>query len=60
MKTMPSTKHIIKQIENHKLGIAKHRDALRNLLEDARDVLDSTDDALEDIEIVIDKLSQYV
>jgi uncharacterized coiled-coil protein SlyX len=49
-----------KAIEFHKCEIAKHRDALRDLLEDAAAVEGSATDAIEYMESAVDKLSEYV
>jgi hypothetical protein len=49
-----------KVIEFHKAEIAKHRDALRDILEDAEAVADSSTDAIDYLESAVDCLSQYV
>lgn len=57
-RKLPSS--IIKDIEKHKAAIAMHRDALRNIQIDIETILDSTDSAVQDLEVAIDTLSQYV
>lgn len=49
-----------KIVEFHKSEIAKHRDALREILEDAEAVCDSSNDAVDLLEGAIDRLSEYV
>lgn len=49
-----------KAVEMHKTEIAKHRDALRDLMEDMEAVVDSSSNAVELMEGAIDRLSEYV
>lgn len=49
---------LAKSIERHKDAIAKHRDALRVLIEDAATVEDSCTDAIESLGYAVDILSQ--
>jgi ElaB/YqjD/DUF883 family membrane-anchored ribosome-binding protein len=50
----------IKRIEREKNAIAKARDNLREIVDDAEAVLDSSWDAADDLQRVIDSLSQYL
>ena len=49
-----------KAVEYHKAEIGKHRDALRELLEDMEAVVDSSDRGIEYMEAAVDALSEYV
>lgn len=49
-----------KSIERHKNAIAKHRDALRVLIEDAETIEASCTDAVENLDYAVDILSQYL
>jgi hypothetical protein len=49
-----------KAINVHKKEIGKHRDALRDLLDDANAVLESSSDAIEDLQRATDRLSEYL
>lgn len=51
---------MIKKIELHKDAIAKHRDALRDICADLKSVLQSTDTAVEELELAIQTLSEYL
>lgn len=53
-------KALLAKIKYHKDKIAAHRDALREIMEDVEAVVDSTDDAVQQIEYGIETLSQYV
>ena len=60
MNKRMSIKGLKKAIEHHKREIAKHRDALRELISDAEAVADSCGDAVESLDSAVDTLSQYV
>jgi hypothetical protein len=49
-----------KAVEFHKEEIGKHRDALRDLLEDMESVVDASDRGIEHMEAAVDALSEYV
>lgn len=49
---------ILREVNRHKAAIAKHRDALRDLIEDAEAVSESCDDAVRSLESAADALSQ--
>lgn len=51
---------MVKKIEAHKAGIAKHRDELRDLLGDIEAICDDGDEAVNDLERTIDTLSKYL
>lgn len=51
---------LARQIEFHKTEIGKHRDALRDLINDAESVAGTCADAVESLEHAVDTLSQYV
>jgi len=54
------TKTIIDKIKYHKNEIAKHRDALRALLDETNSITDSCDDAIASLEYALDSLSEYL
>lgn len=49
-----------KTVEYHCEQIAKHRDALQELIEDATEVVSSTDEGLAEIESGISRISECV
>lgn len=51
---------LARKIEQHKRAIAKHRDALRDLIHDAEAVIESADRANEALQTAVDALSEYV
>lgn len=51
---------IVRQINMHKRAIAKHRDALRELVDDAQTVADCCEEAVTNLEAAADTLSQYL
>ncbi len=55
-----STEDLIIQIQKHKDGIAQHRDALRVIAEDLEAIDYSASAAVDELESVVDILSQYV
>jgi ABC-type transporter Mla subunit MlaD len=57
MKTKSS---LVREINAAKKRIAKERDRLRELLEDANSILQTTDEAVDALEAAVDSLSQYV
>lgn len=60
-KTVAATmKALGKAIEVHKKAIASHRDALRELLDDAEAVCEASSDALESMDYAVQRLSEYV
>lgn len=59
-KKMRSRRSLAAEISYHKKEIAKHRDALRGLIEDATAVVDCCDDAKNALEDAINVLSQYL
>lgn len=62
MKTVPKTipDDLVEKLEHHTNEIAIHRDALREIYEGLGDVLESVDAGLQDIEVGIETLSQYL
>lgn len=46
------------KVERHIEGIAKHRDALREILGDIEEHINSSSDAVELLEEAVDKLSE--
>lgn len=55
-----STKQLVTALEREKARLAKVRDALRDIEEDAQTQREAVDDALESLTYAIDKLSEYV
>lgn len=58
--TSGQIKKIVKQIERHKAGLVKHRDALRDLVGELEALGDTSSDAVDNLEYAIEALSQYV
>jgi hypothetical protein len=56
----PSKGDIVRAIRKHREAIAKHRDALRRLHSDLTDILESTDEGVQELDIALDKLSEYL
>lgn len=53
-------KQLLKKIEQSKLQIAKERDLLRELIDEANGIYDHCESAIEDLERAADTLSQYL
>lgn len=53
-------KTLTRQIEAHKARIAKERDKLRDLIDDACVILDSCQEAEDCLVNAVDSLSQYL
>ena len=51
---------LIRQIKKHKDSIARHRDALRDILDDLESVSGSASDGVQKLESAIDTLSEYL
>jgi hypothetical protein len=51
---------LLRQIEAVKNKMAANRDEMRELLEDAQAVFDASDEAVENLECAIDRLSEYL
>jgi hypothetical protein len=51
---------IVKQIERHKAGIAKHRDELREIMNQIDELESIAEDAVQSIEYAIDRLSEQL
>jgi uncharacterized coiled-coil protein SlyX len=51
---------ILAAITRHKVAIAKHRDELRDILEELEAVVESSDNGIRELECAIDTLSQQV
>lgn len=47
---MQNKNKIIKKIKMHKNAIAKHRDALRELISEVHDIIENSDEAVVDLE----------
>lgn len=62
MKTITKRKKrsILLSITRHKTAIAKHRDELRYIMDDLEAIDGSMNEAVEQLESVIDTMSQYV
>lgn len=59
-KETDETQELVKKINFHKEEIAKHRDALREALEElGGNVAQSADYAIDELESAIDHLSQH-
>jgi ABC-type transporter Mla subunit MlaD len=56
----PSLKITLARIERHKAAIGKHRDALRDILDDLQGVVDAADDGFESLNYAIEKLSELL
>lgn len=54
------TKALIEKIDGHKKQIAKHRDALREILDEVESVEQSSTEGIEDLDSAIEKLSQFL
>ena len=57
MKNIRQVKLAFEKAKNH---IAKERDKLRTMLEEAEEICESCDTAIEDLEHAIETLSQYL
>ena len=57
---MKTNKSMFARIERAKKAIAKQRDELRSIIEDAETIAESCDEALEALESATDTLSQYL
>ena len=53
-------KSILRDIERTKAAIAKQRDELRGLLDEANDVLQCCGDALDSLDYAVDALSRLL
>lgn len=51
---------IIARMKSHLAGIKKHRDGLRDLQEEIEDYQGWADQCFDELEIAIDKMSEYV
>jgi hypothetical protein len=58
--TAAQLKTLKKVVKYHADGIAKHRDALRDILTDASELADCCEQANEMLECAVDHLSQLV
>ncbi len=54
------TSAIARKIKHHQKAIAKHRDALRELIADAEEVAETCDEAIDHLEGAVNTLSQYL
>lgn len=57
---MATIRTLVKQLKAVKKALAKDRDRLRQIVEEAEELLEGKEDALDDLQRVIDYLSQYV
>ena len=57
---MKQIEEVVAQLTASKAVIAKERDKLRDLLDEAEQILISTEDADQGLETAIDSLSQYL
>jgi hypothetical protein len=53
-----TAKKLAKEIERHKKAIGIHRDALRDLVADAEEIINDSHDAVDALEQAIDVLSR--
>lgn len=51
---------IVRKIERHKIAIGKHRDALREIIEDVEAVSEECDGATDNLEQAVEALSRYL
>lgn len=51
---------VISKIERHKAAIGKHRDALREILDDLEEIEDCARDATESLNYAIQRLSEQL
>ncbi len=58
MKKLP--RNLVARIKRHKDAIAKHRDALRDIMDDVEAVVDSSSEGIQLLEAAVDSLSAYV
>jgi len=57
---MKQIEEVVAQLAASKAGISRERDKLRDLLDEAKQILISTEDADQGLETAIDSLSQYL
>lgn len=57
--TKRQTASIVKKIKMHQAALAKHRDALRDLVEEVEGIVDTSTDAIDNLQYAVDALSQY-
>jgi hypothetical protein len=60
MARKPSMKSMIAKLERYKRELAKTRDALRDLEWEMRDHADKAEEAMDDLSLAIDHLSELV
>lgn len=51
---------MVKKIERHKAALGKHRDALRDIIDDVEGVCDEAADARDNLQYAVDALSKYL
>lgn len=59
-KRIRSTKSVLAVIKHHKDAISKHRDALREIMNDLQVIVESADDGLDALGYAIEQLSQFL
>lgn len=60
MMTPKQVASMVKKIERHKAALAKHRDALRDIIEDVDAICDEASDATDNLERAVESLSKYL
>jgi hypothetical protein len=51
---------IISKIKRHKEAIAYHRDALRDIHYDLDQIIESTNEGLQSLDVALDQLSEFL